>query len=231
MNSCFLAARTTPVALVALLVLSCGSSRAEEKYGEDFPWLWTVGLKPTERAAFEVESKNGAVLVSYEPGGGLEIMPGCGKLGEYEFQEATKTAQKEIINSERQIFAKFPLKAEKLAGGYSQGDKWTLEYVIVGMRTVSITEEDLEELEDRCERATHYVRSMAVGAYVLTTDAEQERVEKRGEGGMDAGPAAIIEKRDKAIEIGGDFSACTGDEVMAGDPACHAIIRLYLEPL
>ncbi len=182
---------------------------------------------------FEAESARNIVLVKYEPPGMIEILPGCGHSGDYEFVSTTRTLEIEVIRNREEILERLPLKAAKMGQAYKEGDAWVLRYAIAGMNTVSVAELNRKDLVADCARATHYVRSMAVGAFELTDGAAVEEPLASVADTVDGGEEIIAQSpmRDGLIETGGDLSQCASGEPLATDDACRAIIRLYLEPI
>jgi hypothetical protein len=226
------------IVMAGFAALSCGSSPSRQiEHGvvcepvPDISWIWTVGLDSTARATIEAESKANIVLVKYQAQGTVEILPGCGSAGDYELVETTKSPQTEYIRSGADLCALLPFRARKMTAAYAGDDEWALNYAIAGMNTVSVSEEDLEKSADNCEQATHYVRSMAVGAFELIALAGHGSGDKASVEVVDGGVGAVLSSDPVILESGGDFSSCANKITPAAFASCHAILRLYLEPL
>ena len=102
----------------------------------------------THKVELESLSKRGIVVVRYE-GCKLSVLPLCEARGAY-------------------TFARLPVAAPGLRAELASGKAFKLDYVLVGRR---MTEAAPPEMTGDCAGATHYVRSISVGAYKLESSA------------------------------------------------------------
>ena len=240
-------ARRVILVLVALAAVSCGapslptgpsnkvtppSGGGGGKYqcknvsGKTDPWL--VEWDATQKARMQATSQGGVLLVKYS-GCELEVLYGCERQGQYKLWPTTPASSTEYITSEDDVFAKLPIGALNLAAEFQQGDKWSLDYVVVGMRQASIPAIKREELSGECAEATHYISGMAVGAYQLISEAR-----RKAGGGVTlygAGAGASSGAAAGALRQDGKYEMCTGNDATADDPRCQAIVQLFLEPV
>ena len=204
-----------------------GKYQCRDVTGASEPWL--VEWDPPAKARFQSASAGGVLLVKYQ-GCSLEVLYGCEVKGSYKFVETTRSLQTEHIGNEAELFAKLPIGALNLAGEFKKGDKWSLEYVVVGTRTASVKEVRRETLRGRCAGATHLVQGMAVGAYQLSAGASSKvgaEASLRGVGG--AGGKVGSEAR--RLRQDGKYGECVKESTGAGDRGCQAIVKLYLQPV
>jgi hypothetical protein len=203
-----------------------GKYQCKAVSGKTDPWL--VEWDATQKARMQATSQGGVLLVKYS-GCELEVLYGCERQGQYKLWPTTPASSTEYITSEDDVFAKLPIGALNLAAEFQQGDKWSLDYVVVGMRQASIAAIKREELSGDCTQATHYISGMAVGAYQLVSEAR-----RKAGGGVTvygAGAGASSGAAAGALRQDGKYEMCTGNDATADDPRCQAIVQLFLEPV
>ena len=193
--------------------------------GKTDPWL--VEWDATHVARMQAAAQEGVLLVHYS-GCELEILYGCEQEGAYKFVPTTLSTNTEYITNEDEIFAKLPVGALKLVGEFQQGDKWSLDYAITGMKQTAVKKIDGAALEGGCDRATHFVSAMAVGAYRLVSEAKRNAaasVEVFGSGaGVSGGRSA------GALRQAGVYEECIS-KLRSKDPDCQAVVQLFLSPV
>ena len=203
-----------------------GKYQCKDVTGSTDPWL--VEWEPSQKVRLQSKSKKGVILVKYA-GCDLEVLYGCEVVGSYSFTATTRSSQTEYINSEDDLFAKLPIGALKLAAEFKQGDKWSMDYVLVGTQETSVDNVDRANLEGRCAQATHFVQGMAVGAYELGSAAHRKgsagaTVYNAGVGGSSGGAAGLLRQD-------GRYEKCKLEETEATHSGCQAIVQLYLQPV
>ena len=204
-----------------------GKYQCRDVTGSSEPWL--VEWDPPAKARFQSASADGVLLVKYQ-GCSLGVLYGCEVKGSYRFLETTRSLQTEHIGNEAELFAKLPIGALNLAGEFKKGEKWSLDYVVVGTRTASVRDVRREALSGRCAGATHLVKGMAVGAYQLSAGAHRKvgaEASLKGVGG--AGGKVGSEAR--RLRQDGQYDKCVKPGTAAGDRGCQAIVKLYLQPV
>ncbi len=117
----------------------------------------------TSKVDFESSSKRGVVVVSYV-GCNMKILSGCQAEGAYDYTPVTPARDRVEMKSQTDLYARLPLAAASLRGELSQGAALELEYIAVGQR---IADKPPVSLSGNCDGATHYVRSITVGAFRL----------------------------------------------------------------
>ena len=204
-----------------------GKYQCRDVTGASEPWL--VEWDPPAKARFQSASADGVLLVKYQ-GCSLEVLYGCEVKGSYKFAETTRSLQTEHIGNEAELFAKLPIGALNLAGEFKKGDRWSLDYVVVGTRTATVKDVRREALSGRCAGATHLVQGMAVGAYQLSAGASRKvgaEVSLKGVGG--AGGKVGSEAR--RLRQDGQYELCVKKDTAAVERGCQAIVKLYLQPV
>jgi hypothetical protein len=177
------------------------------------------GLSKTE---LETASQQGIVIVSYV-GCILKVLTGCQAPGTYELKKSASNHDFFDIEDEAELYARLPLGVASLKGELAQGRKVSLEYVSVGQR---VAVKPPVTLVGTCAGATHYVRSVTVGAYKLETRAKGQLT-----AGADVGGAVGGVKREQEVRLRGqgDVSKCKSGKGSADD--CGALLQLGLTPL
>jgi hypothetical protein len=202
-----------------------GKFQCGDVTGRADPWL--VEWDGTHKARMQATSQDGVLLVRYE-GCELEVLYGCERPGGYALVATTPSSSTEYITSQDDVFAKLPIGALNLAAEFRAGDRWSLDYVIVGVRRARTDALGREALAGECARATHVVSGMAIGAYRLVSEARRRAgggvtVQGAGAGAASAAGAGTL-RQDGFPEI------CAGEGARADDPRCQAIVQLFLEP-
>jgi hypothetical protein len=184
----------------------------------------------TSKVALDSASKRGIVVVSYA-GCTLKVLNECHAKGDYEYTGVTPARDKIDISSQDDLYARLPLGAVNLKGELDSGSSLKLDYIAVGQR---VSKEAPTELEgDGCEGATHYVRTITLGAYALDVQAKAE-----AGAGVEVGNAGGGAKRkegDQRLRGSGDVDKCSGEsprsEGAAVEAGCGAPLQLDLAPL
>jgi hypothetical protein len=182
----------------------------------------------TEKAALHTNAQRGVVVVRYD-GCRLKMLEKCKAESGYKFNETPRAKDGFTVKNKSELFTKLPLGAVSLEGTISQGNTLSMTYVAVGTRTAQVDEVTNAELSGSCDGATHYVRSMIVGAYELSS-------EKAAGGGAgievgSAGAGGSHTEQSNLLKSDGDISSCVDRETPATDSGCQAIIQLVLEPI
>jgi hypothetical protein len=183
----------------------------------------------TSKVSLDRASKSGLVVVSYA-GCTLKILQGCQAKGSYTYTGVTPARDKIDIGSQDDLYARLPLGAVSLKGELAQGAKLQLDYIAVGQR---VADDAPQGLEGNCEGATHYVRTITLGAYSLDRMAKAE-----AGAGVDFNGAGVGGERkeaDERLNFSGDVDGCSSTSPSSEDQAessgCGAPLQLDLAPL
>ncbi len=176
----------------------------------------------TAKVDLETASRRGLVAVSYS-GCTMKILSSCEIKGDYDFEETTPARDRIEISDNNELYAKLPLGAASLKGELSAGASLELDYVAVGQRVAG---QPPKSRRGECQGATHYVRTITVGAFKLDARA-------RGKAGASvevgsAGAGIGREENSKKLRAQGDVEACVAKP---HGPECGAILQLGLAPL
>jgi hypothetical protein len=233
------------VALLALGVTDCYKPEAlkakDPTVGEHDPQSTTCSvakdpLNPlivewpgANRSQLEATAARGPVVVSYV-GCVMKVLPDCtaGGGSGYELTRTTPARETLAIADESELKARLPLGVANLGGELKQGKALELSYVSVGQRQARTAP---TTLGGQCAGATHYVRSLTVGAYELATTstfAASGGVELGGTGASGSGKDSR-----QRLRGAGDVSRCSStvlkDEEVSTN--CGAILQLGLVPI
>jgi hypothetical protein len=237
-----------PIAMLAaagLLVCACGAPQPDDlalsgapiapntgvaqcKVSKDAERPMLVEWPAVEKASLQATAAKGVVLVRYD-GCRLKQLPRCTIDGEYEFVETSRAQDGFVVKSKSELFAKLPLGAVSLEGELSQGNQLSLAYVAVGARTAGVSGVSTAGLTGECKGATHFVRTMVVGAYALSTEAAVGG--GAGVSVMSAGVGGSHEKSSEVIRRDGNLEDCVDAATPATDKRCQAVVQLILEPV
>lgn len=190
-----------------------------------------VDWSDEQRAALEASMARGVAVVRYGCEG-VEVLRACHLPGEYGYSAVSlkeRTIQMEDGAALRANFsANLPfikgVEAELAAGRTLQ-----LATLLRGVRATTLAQASHDQLEGRCEGATHFVYDVSVGAFAMDTLARGEGsagVDLLGKGGSASGVSSkAVAQRD------GDPEACRATRP-AGEVSpvsgCGAPLRVSL---
>jgi hypothetical protein len=183
----------------------------------------------THKVELESISKRGLVVVQYQ-GCKLTVLPLCEAKGAYKFESVSPQRDALEIKDENDLFAKLPVAAPGLKAEMASGKAFKLDYVLVGQR---IAESAPADLTGDCAGATHFVRTISVGAYKMESSARAAQGADVDVGVAQAGGSRKSSRaRDRRS---GDVDGCASktdlDEPGARSAGCSAPVQLGLMKL
>lgn len=183
----------------------------------------------THKVELESLSKRGIVVVRYE-GCKLSVLPLCEARGAYTFESVSPQRDGLEIKDENDLFARLPVAAPGLRAELASGKAFKLDYVLVGRR---MTEAAPPEMTGDCAGATHFVRSISVGAYKLESSARAAQGADVDAGIVQTGGSRQASRsRNRGS---GDVDTCATkadlDEAAARAAGCSAPVQLGLVKL
>ncbi len=179
----------------------------------------------TSKVEFDSASQRGVVFVSYV-GCNLKVLSSCRATSDdvgYEMTSVTPARDKLQMADQSELYARLPLGAASLKGELGLGSRLELDYIAVGQR---IAKQAPKRFDGDCEGATHFVRTITVGAYSLDVRA-QGRAGASAEIG-NAGGGVLREESKRNIRGSGNVEICATDP---GARECGAVLQLGLAPL
>lgn len=225
--------RTLAIGIVSLTLAACGSApvsadaprapRGAACEGAKDPLHpFIVTWSAANKVGLDAASRRGVVAVAYE-GCALRVVGACEIAGHYE-ETATKPERRTIaMHDEKELLATLPLSAPQLGAGFASGDSLVLDSVVVSERTVR---DGPIELSGDCGGATHYVKSIRLGAYTLESRADASASAHADLGPLTAGGSRT--ESDSRRKASGDPAAC---EAAPTNPSCAAPVALELVPI
>jgi hypothetical protein len=199
----------------------------EKAEGRDSPLI--VEWPGTHKVELESISKRGLVVVRYE-GCKLSVLPLCEARGAYKFEAVSPQRDGLEIKDESDLFAHLPVAAPGLRAELASGKAFKLDYVLVGRQTADGAP---TEMTGDCAGATHFVRSISVGAYALESSARAAQGADVDAGIVQTGGSR---KASRSRNRGsGDVASCSSkadlDEAGARSAGCSAPVQLGLMKL
>jgi hypothetical protein len=176
----------------------------------------------TSKVDLDAASQRNVVVVSYR-GCTLKVLNGCTAAGRYDFIDTTPTRDQLVIGMTTDLYARLPLGAASLKGELDAGSSLKLDYIAVGQKVAAPP----SSIGGECEGATHFVRSIIVGAYSLDAQATTGVGVEAGVGSAGAGARRKEEVR--RLRSAGDVTKCERSGKRAAD--CGAVLQLGLLPL
>ena len=196
-----------------------------------------VDWQPEQRTDLEAAIRQGVVVVRLDKKG-LRILNGC-TLAHGDYGYLGVATKKEIIRlkTAQQVAANLPLTGGalgiELGGELSRGATLDIRLSIVGKHSTTWNEVTASDLAGgkSCERATHFIRGLTVGAFSMKMNAEEKAkgsAKVLGQGGnTDHGKSSEVDTSDGKIE---DCEKADPDEPKPPGQ-CRALVRIQLEPI
>src|SRR5688572_14913385 len=196
-----------------------------------------VDWQPEQRTDLETAIRQGVVVVRLDKKG-LRILNGC-TLAHGDYGYLGVATKKEVIQlrTAQQVAANLPLTGGalgiELGGELSRGATLDIRLSIVGKHTTAWNEVTAGDLAGgkACQRATHFIRGLTVGAFSMKMNAEEKakgNVKVLGQGGSsDHGKSSEVDTSDGKIE---DCEKADPDEPKPPGQ-CRALVRIQLEPI
>jgi hypothetical protein len=183
----------------------------------------------TEKVALESIAKRGLVMVRYE-GCKLQILHRCEVKGSYGFDAVTVHRDTLEIKDDKDLFTRMPVHSSSLKGELASGKMLKLDYVLVGQQ---LAKGDPAEMTGDCAGATHYVRTISLGAYEMTTASKAQSGADVNLGIIEAGGHSKSSRN--RLRHSGDVPECADkkdiDEKNIKTYGCTAPVQLGLAPL
>jgi hypothetical protein len=181
------------------------------------------------RGKLEALSKHGLVAVSYS-GCEMEVLSACKVSGSYAYTAITRKHDHVTVRDADDLYAKIPLGAVSLEGTLQRTGQLDVSMTIVGR-----LESDRSEFADLrgtdCERATHVVSALTLGAFDFSagSDAEVGGGAKLG----NAGAGASSRSSRELLNSDGEEARCQGATAADSRPpdGCGAIVRVEVTPI
>lgn len=176
----------------------------------------------TAKVDLEAASKRGLVAVSYA-GCTMKVLTNCQIEGTYELESTTPARDRIEISDANELYAKLPLGAASLKAELSLDSALALDYIAVGQRIAAAPP---KASDGDCQDATHYIRTITVGAFKLDVRAKGKVGAEAGIGS--AGGGIGRQEEAKKLRSQGDIDVCAKTPE---SPECGAILQLGLAPL
>jgi uncharacterized protein len=196
--------------------------------------LMAVDWKPEMRGDFEAAMKEGLAVVSYDCKS-LKLARSCSLEGTYGYLGTTRREKKIEMNTKDEVAANLPVGGlswlSDLGAKFGRGTSLAMRLVTVGKQSAGKKVAVKSDLKGGCDGATHYVRAVTVGAFVVASGSQAElaaNVKIMGKGASAGSTSAT-----KINSEDGDVEACqksTSDDKKAPDQ-CGALVRIELEPI
>jgi formylglycine-generating enzyme required for sulfatase activity len=153
-------------------------------------------------ALLEGQSKSGLVVVKYAPATNqLELLSHCRVDGSYGYVGTTRQHEELKVTDRKDLQARFALGVGKLEAMLAQNGQLVVSTSIVGLRGTEKTVTRAELKGEDCDRATHLVTLISVGAFRIMTGSDV----RGGIGGGVAivGGAQVSGESAKKTDVGG----------------------------
>jgi uncharacterized protein len=189
-----------------------------------------VNWRDDDRAALEAAMNRGVAVVRYTCDG-IEVLRACHAPGGYGYSAVSRKTNVVAMRDGAEVQANFGTGLAALRGveaSVAVGRTLQLAYVLVGLDATTVARVAEDELDGRCEGATHFIYDVSRGAFALDTSAGSEGMvaaEILGRGASAAGST----QRD-TLARDGDVEACEAASDAHAEPIanCRAPLRVSL---
>jgi hypothetical protein len=199
----------------------------EELPDESTPLV--VNWSESDRATLETAMQKGVAVVRYSCDG-IEVLRACTVPGEYAYSPVSLKEKVVRMDDKAAVQANFGTGLSFVKGVEAEiaaGRSLQLAYVMAGMRSTTVPRVSGDELEGRCDGATHFVYDVSLGAFAMDTAANGEAMAAADLFGRGASVSGGSEK--SVARQDGDPEACKNsagtDDAAAG---CGAPLRVSL---
>lgn len=192
---------------------------------------FVVDWNPENRGDLEIAARHGPAIVRFDETN-LELLPDCHAEGAYQYAGFTPKGEFKTLRSRAELHANLPVSAATLEARLRSSGSLSIAIRMVGKHELDRPALGREQLTGKsCAKATHYVRRLTVGAFRFLAGESRDAAAEVGVLGAKAGGAA--DAASEVLQYDGDFKACDGADVDAGNaPAkCRAVLRIELVPL
>ena len=189
---------------------------------------------PASRLKLNALRKDGVVAVRYQAKGcnvELEVLP-CvaGGPTSYRFEPYSANEHK-VAHNASELFAQLPVGAARLAGSIKGNRSLRTDYMLAGqyglLTGTSFKLSDLRGPRDVCERATHVVSAVYVGAFAMAAGESRAIESSVSLLGVGAGGKGLAEVESLGEE--GNAEACRASQADAKESTrCAVPLRIGL---
>jgi len=165
-----------------------------------------------ERARLETLLQKGTVALHFD-GCRAELLPDCGATGVYTYVPLTASRNEVTMLDADELESELPFRSRTLADDIKRYGEVRFEFVLAGRWQAPVP--NAIRLRGACERATHIVTAIDVGAFSLMAGPSEELTE-------------AVDRR--VLEHAGDSTKC-GSDADHGQPpnGCATLLRLQLD--
>ncbi len=173
-----------------------------------------------------IESGRSLVAVRYE-GCEMEVIAGCGAPGGYRYQGVQPKRDDYTFKRADDLYAKIPLGAASLEAELERHGALELEMTVVGRYEGPHEPPARSELRGPCERATHVITGLSVGAFRLASGADAKIRGEVGWGNVGGGAGSSAARGFARSD--GEPDACGGSREESPPDRCRALLRVEVE--
>jgi TPR repeat protein len=189
-----------------------------------------VDWEPEHRGDLEIAAKRGPAVVHFDERA-LELLQDCRAPGAYVYAGFTPKGEVKTMHSAAELHANLPVNAASLEARLKSAGSLSIAIRMVGKHELDRPALTRAQLQGQCERATHYVRRLTVGAFRFSAGESRSGGAQARVLGAQAGGSA--DASNQLLQYDGDFTACDRADVDAENapPNCRALLRIELVPL
>lgn len=181
----------------------------------------------SEKANLEALIHDGPVVVSYS-GCTMKVLPTCRLRGAYSFRRTTTSTDTVEIHNADELYAKLPLGALSLEGELQRSGRLAVQTTVAGQ--LNLGGFDTAGFGAGCERATHVVRALSIGAFKLRSGGSANVGGSATVAGIGSGQGSSSSEEVTMREAGSPAQCDSGTDA-APNPACASPIQVFLAPL
>ncbi len=206
-----------------------GSAKCYVKASQRKPMV--VEWRGEDRAVLETQARKGLIVVRYD-GCEMEVLTRCTAPAQYTYAANNPQKSVESIRNEDELYAAVPIGAARLEGKLRQYGELNVKMTMVGRWEAAKSDVRKSELQGaECERATHVITGMTVGAFTFYAGSASE--DSGGASVVGVGAGAKVSRGREELAQAGDPSSCEKAQGTDKEPLanCSAVIRVEVADL
>jgi hypothetical protein len=183
-----------------------------------------------DRAALEAKATRSLVAVRYA-GCEMEVLTNCTVAGTYSYLGLNQKREGVRIKSVDELYAQLPVGAVALEGELERAGQLNVDMVIVGRKEAERFEFSDQDLDGRCDEATHVITGLTLGAFSFYAGASAEvgaavKVGNIGAGGSHGSEREVLKEDGNA-----DSCAAASQQDTVAPNGCGALLRVEVVPI
>jgi hypothetical protein len=159
----------------------------------------------------------------------MRVATTCRMAGRYVWYRTSLSSDAQDIADETSLWAKLPLGAASLSADLKSAGSLAIKTTVAGQARLEQPHPEQILVTPGCEKATHLVEAVTLGAFSLSRGASLEGKAGATVGAFDAGGSGS--RKASQLRSTGDAEACGKATEQGPDVSCSSPIQVFLLPV